>query len=583
MPSAPLSRTAAFSLAGLLVAGLALRAQTPAPAMPSTPLTYGALTATFNPDGTFVLSGTGWPKLTGSWKAVNGEVEFALAPAPSQPGCADPGKYRYRREGTRVEFELIVDACQTRRMMIGGSSWLPADEKPMIPERKIVRTPGVADRRPLPAASSATGSWPSFRGAAAAGVADGQHLPDAWDGKAGTNVLWHVPIPGLGHSSPVVWGDTIFVATAVSTLPNASFKPGLYGDGDASEDRSPQKWELLALDKKTGAVRWTRVAVEGVPRDKRHIKSTYASATPATNGRIVVASFGSMGVHAFDIAGNQLWKVDYGKVNMGAYDLPAFEWGPASSPIIWNDLVIIQIDTQTDSFLLALKADTGETVWKTGREELPSWGTPTVATTPAGPVLVTNAANFVRAYDPRTGRELWRVGKSSKITAPTPIYADGVFVIASGRAPERPIFVVRPDASGDVTLEAGQTSNAGVVWSKTARGPYMPTPLAYNGVLYVLANNGLFDAYDLKTGTEVYRQRLPNVGSGFSASPVAADGKIYLSSEDGDMLVVKAGAEFAHLSTNPMGELLMATPALSQGVMYVRSSTGLFAVGQKKQ
>jgi hypothetical protein len=171
---------------------------------------------------------------------------------------------------------------------------------------------------------------------------------------------------------------------------------------------------------------------------------------------------------------------------------------------------------------------------------------------------------------------LWRVGKSSKITAPTPIYADGVFVIASGRAPERPIFVVRPDASGDVTLEAGQTSNAGVVWSKTARGPYMPTPLAYNGVLYVLANNGLFDAYDLKTGAEVYRQRLPNVGSGFSASPVAADGKIYLSSEDGDMLVVKAGAEFAHLATNPMGELLMATPALSQGVMYVRSSTGLF-------
>jgi outer membrane protein assembly factor BamB len=434
----------------------------------------------------------------------------------------------------------------------------------------------------LPKAAPAAGSWPSFRGVTAAGVADGQHLPDTWDGKAGANILWHVPIPGLGHSSPIVWGDTIFVATAVSTLPNASFKPGLYGDGDASEDHSPQKWELLAIDKKTGAVRWTRVAAEGTPRDKRHIKSTYASATPATDGRIVVASFGSMGLHAFDVAGHFLWKVDYGKVNMGAYDLPAFEWGPASSPIIWNDLVIIQIDTQADSFLLALKADTGETVWKTNREEMPSWGSPTVASTPGGPVLVTNAANFVRAYDPRTGKELWRVGKSSKITAPTPIYADGVFVIASGRAPERPIFVVRPDATGDVTLEANQTSNTGVVWSKTARGPYMPTPLAYNGVLYVLANNGLFDAYNLKTGDEVYRQRLPNVGSGFSASPVAADGKIYLSSEDGDMLVVKAGADFAHIATNPMGELLMATPALSDGVMYVRSSNGLFAVGQKK-
>jgi outer membrane protein assembly factor BamB len=572
---------AATGLVLLLGMGLALRAQMPAApsALPSTPLAYGFLNATFNPDGTFVLSGTGWPRLTGSWKAANGEVEFTLAPAPA--GCADPGKYRYRREGTRVEFELILDACQTRRMMIGGSSWLPVGEKPVIPERKIVRTPAPA-RAALPKAAPAAGSWPSFRGVTAAGVADGQHLPDTWDGKAGANILWHVPIPGLGHSSPIVWGDTIFVATAVSTLPNASFKPGLYGDGDASEDHSPQKWELLAIDKKTGAVRWTRVAAEGTPRDKRHIKSTYASATPATDGRIVVASFGSMGLHAFDVAGHFLWKVDYGKVNMGAYDLPAFEWGPASSPIIWNDLVIIQIDTQADSFLLALKADTGETVWKTNREEMPSWGSPTVASTPGGPVLVTNAANFVRAYDPRTGKELWRVGKSSKITAPTPIYADGVFVIASGRAPERPIFVVRPDATGDVTLEANQTSNTGVVWSKTARGPYMPTPLAYNGVLYVLANNGLFDAYNLKTGDEVYRQRLPNVGSGFSASPVAADGKIYLSSEDGDMLVVKAGADFAHIATNPMGELLMATPALSDGVMYVRSSNGLFAVGQKK-
>jgi outer membrane protein assembly factor BamB len=380
----------------------------------------------------------------------------------------------------------------------------------------------------------------------------------------------------------VVWGNTIFVSTAVSSVPNASFKPGLYGDGDASDDRSPQKWELLAIDKRTGAVQWERVAVEGTPRDKRHIKSTYASATPATDGRIVVASFGSMGVHAFDVAGNFLWKVDYGRANMGAYDLPGFEWGPASSPIIWNGLVIIQVDTQTDSFVMALKAETGETVWKTDRQELPSWGSPTIASTTAGPILVTNASNFVRAYDPRTGKERWRVGKSSKITAPSPIYADGVFVIASGRGPERPIFVVKPDALGDITLEDGKTSNEGIVWSKTGRGSYMPTPLAYKGLLYVLANGGILDAYDLKTGAEIYRQRLPVIGSGYSASPVAADGKIYLSGEDGDMLVLKAGAEFAHIATNPMGELLMATPALSQGVMYVRSSTGLFAVGQKK-
>ena len=268
---------------------------------------------------------------------------------------------------------------------------------------------------------------------------------------------------------------------------------------------------------------------------------------------------------------------------MGAYDIPTFEWGPASSPIIWNGLVILQCDTQADSFVLALNAETGETVWKTERDELPSWGTPTVATTSAGPELVTNASNFIRGYDPRTGKELWRLGRSSKITAPTPIAADDLFVVASGRAPERPIFVVRPGARGDLTLrgrrdaQSSRSSGAG-----RAAGPYMPTPLIYGGLLYVLANNGVFDAYNLKTGEEVYRQRLPEIGSGFSASPVAADGKIYLSNEDGEMLVVAAGPTFKHIATNSMGELLMATPALSEGVMYVRSSRTLFAIGRRQ-
>jgi outer membrane protein assembly factor BamB len=195
-------------------------------------------------------------------------------------------------------------------------------------------------------------------------------------------------------------------------------------------------------------------------------------------------------------------------------------------------------------------------------------------------VLVTNASNFIRGYDPRTGRELWRLGGSSKITAPTPIFADGLFVIASGRGPERPIFVVRPGARGNITLGGGATSNEAVVWSRTNRGSYMPTPLAYKGILYVLANNGQFDAYDLKTGAEIYRQRLSTIGNGFSASPVAADDKIYLPNEDGDIIVVAAGPAFEQLAVNPMGELVMATPALSRGVMYVRTLRSLFAVGR---
>jgi outer membrane protein assembly factor BamB len=367
----------------------------------------------------------------------------------------------------------------------------------------------------------------------------------------------------------------------VSSDPNATFRRGLYGDGDASTDRSRHKWLVMALDTRTGKTIWERVAFEGEPVEKRHIKSTYASATPATDGRIVVAWFGSQGVCAYDVDGTLRWKVDLGRLDLGAYDIPTYEWGTASSPIIWRDLVILQVDTQADSFLLALNAATGETVWKTDRDELPSWGTPTVVDTSAGPVLVTNASKFIRGYDPRTGKELWRLGGSSKITAPTPFASDDLLVIASGRGPERPIFVVRPGASGDLTLRDGRTSSDAVVWSRTGRGPYMPTPLALDGLLYVLGNNGVFDAYRLRTGEEVYRQRLPVIGSGYSASPVAADGRMYLSSEDGDIVVIAAGPEFKHLATNAMGEALMATPAVAAGVMYVRSPRTLFAVGSK--
>jgi outer membrane protein assembly factor BamB len=449
-----------------------------------------------------------------------------------------------------------------------------------IPERKIVRT-AAPNAAPLPKAAPEAGSWPSFRGPQASGIASGQNLPDRWDVAKGENIIWRTSIPGLAHSSPIVWGDRIFVTSAVSTNPDASFKPGLYGDGDASEDRSRQKWMLYAIDRETGRIAWERVAAEGEPIDKRHMKSTYASATPATDGRIVVASFGSQGLYANDVKGSLRWRVDLGRMNMGAYDIPTFEWGPASSPIIWNGLVIVQVDTQADSFVIALKEDTGEVAWKTPRAELPSWGTPTVAATAAGPRLVTNAANFIRGYDPATGQELWRLGGSSKITAPTPVFADGLFVVASGRAPERPIFVVRADAKGDITPPAGQTTSSAVAWSRTGRGPYMPTPLVYNGIVYVLGNNGVFDAYDLTTGGEIYRQRLEKVGSGFSASPVAADGRIYLSNEDGVIVVVEAGQTFKQLAANEMGDLVMATPALSNGVMYVRTAKSLVAIGTR--
>src|SRR5262245_36268008 len=561
-------------LAGIL---LALLAPQPSP-MPSGPLVFGAFGARFGADGVFTLEGQGWPAFKGSWKAAGDQVELVTPGAAG--GCDQPGRYSFATDSAHVTFVLVSDPCTPRRMILDGSTWRPSSEAVKIPERKIVRTSAPGRAAPPSSPASSRGSWPSFRGPGASGIAEGMNLPDAWDGAKGDHVLWRTPIPGLAHSSPVVWGDRIFVTSAVSGRAGASFRPGLYGDGDASDDRSSQKWMIYAIDKRTGRIAWERVAHEGEPRNKRHVKSTYASASPATDGRIVVAWFGSEGLYAYDVNGTFLWKVDLGRVNLGAYDIPTFEWGPASSPIIWNGLVIVQCDTQADSFLLAVKADTGETVWKTTRDELPSWGTPTIAVTSSGPQLVTNASNFIRGYDPATGKELWRLGGSSKITAPTPVFDEGLFVVASGRGPERPIFVVRPEARGDVTLASGKTSSDAVVWSRTGRGSYMPTPLIYQGVVYVLANNGVFDAYDLKTGEEVYRQRLERIGNGFSASPVAADGKIYLSNEDGDMLVVAAGRAFRQIAANSMGDLLMATPALSDGAMYVRTSKSLFAIGR---
>ena len=576
-----------LGLALLLAIGI-VTTSTPRPAdasrqtdvqVPSSKLTFGAFAAQFDSNRTFTLEGKGWPSMKGNWKSKGDEIELSMSGGPD--GCSGPGRYRIHLDGSHITFDVISDECTVRRMIIDRSTWVPPGEVKIIAPRRIVTTAGArAPARPDP--NTPNGSWPSFRGQQASGVAERQNLPDRWDGKTGENILWRTPIPGLAHSSPVVWGNRIFVTSASSSDPNASFRPGLYGDGDASKDRSPQRWIIYALDKRTGKVLWERVAHQGVPAEKRHIKSTYANSTPATDGRIVVAWFGSQGVFAYDVSGRFLWKVELGRLDLGAYDIPTYEWGPASSPIIWNNLVILQCDTQSDSFILALDADAGKTVWKTEREELPSWGTPTVAMTSVGPVLVANASNYIRGYDPRTGKELWRLGGSSKITAPTPVFSDDMFAVVSGRGPERPIFVVKAGARGDLTLPEGKSTSDAITWSRTGRGSYMPTPLIYNGILYVLGNNGLLDAYNLRTGEELYRQRLPVVGSGFSASPVASDGKLYLSNEDGEMLVIAAGQKFTHVATNSMGELLMATPALSDGVMYVRSSASLFAIGQKQ-
>jgi outer membrane protein assembly factor BamB len=285
---------------------------------------------------------------------------------------------------------------------------------------------------------------------------------------------------------------------------------------------------------------------------------------------------------AYTVKGDFLWKKDLGRLDVGAYDLPSYEWGSASSPVIHGGTVIVQCDTQGESFITALDLRTGKTLWETPRDELPSWGTPTVVQGEKRTQVVANGSNFIRGYEFETGKELWKLGGSSKITAPTPVFADGLIVVASGRAPERPVFAIREEASGDLTLKLGETKNDFVAWSHVKRGPYMPTPLIYREKVYLLHNGGIFACHDLKSGNELSRSRIPHKAFGFSASPVATNGKIYLSGEDGLVFEMKAGDEPTLLAVHEMGEPLMASPALSEGVMYLRGQRHLFAVGKHK-
>ncbi len=423
--------------------------------------------------------------------------------------------------------------------------------------------------------------WPSFRGPAASGVADGSPTPVKWNAKTGENVLWKTPIAGVAVSSPIVWGDRVFVSTAVSSDPNVGIRTGLYGDVEPLNDQSKHTWNVIALDARTGKVLWDRVAHEGIPKTKRHPKSSQASPTPVTDGRRVIVSFGSEGLYAYDLDGTLLWKRDLGVLNAGWFYDPDYEWGIGSSPIVWKNLVIVQCDIQKSSFIAAFDVATGAPVWRTPREEIPSWSTPAIFESEGHAELVTQATTFTRGYDPATGKELWRLAGNSEIAIPTPIVGPGLVIVTNGYRGVQPIFAIKPGATGNITLTGDQTKNDFIAWSTKRGGPYIPTPVIYGAHLYVLANNGVLATYDVKTGERVYQERLGGTGGSFSASPVAADGKIYLLSEDGDVFVVKAGPKYELLATNPMGEALMASPAISSGVLFIRGLRDMFAIGQK--
>ena len=429
--------------------------------------------------------------------------------------------------------------------------------------------------------SPAGANWPSFRGSGAAGVADGYPLPSEWNGPTSRNILWKTPVAGLGHSSPIIWGNRLFVSTAISGVEKPELKVGLYGDIGSVQDTTSHRWVVYALDTRSGKVVWENTVVTGVPKVKRHPKATHANSTLATDGQHLVAFFGSEGLYCFDMDGRLLWKRDLGVLDSAYYVAPDAQWEFASSPVIYQGLVLVQCDVLNGSFVAALNIKDGTDLWRTPRTDVPTWGTPTVYADGTNAQMIVNGYKHVGSYDVRTGKQLWRLKGGGDIPVPTPVVADGMVFITNAHGPLAPILAIRLNATGDISLAPNETANQFVAWSYPRDGAYMVTPVVYGDYLYSAKNNGVMSCYEAKTGTKLYQERLGAGTSGFSASPVAGDGKIYFAGEDGDVYVVKAGPKFELLAKNTMGEVCMASLAISGGVLYVRTQSHVVAIAAK--
>jgi outer membrane protein assembly factor BamB len=312
---------------------------------------------------------------------------------------------------------------------------------------------------------------------------------------------------------------------------------------------------------------------------KRHTKSSQASSTPATDGRRVVAMFGSIGMlAAWDMDGKPLWQTETGILDSGWFFDPDTQWGHSSSPIIHGDKVIVQADRYKGSFIAAYDLGTGKERWRTDRDEISSWGTPTVFRAGNREQIVTNGPK-IRGYDPSTGKLLWTLGPNSEVTVGTPVVGNGVIYVTGGYPPARPVYAIKPNASGDISLPKDQTSNDVIAWSNS-EGTYIPTPIFYDGILYTCGNNGVVTAYDGATGERLYRARVGGGGS-FSASPIAADGRLYFANEDGDIYVARAGRTYQEIAKNEMKAVIMSTPAISDGVVIVRTLDHVYGIGEK--
>ncbi|MBI5759473.1 MAG: PQQ-binding-like beta-propeller repeat protein [Planctomycetales bacterium] len=433
------------------------------------------------------------------------------------------------------------------------------------------------------------GEWPQFRGLHG-GLADDSALPTEWTREK--NVRWQVQIPGYGWSSPIVWGDKVFVTTAIADKQRPPERKGP-GGGDPVPPDAGYRWEVHCLDVATGRTLWQRVAAEHKPTLGNHISNTYASETPVTDGRQVYAYFGMAGLIAcYDLSGGPMWQKE-----LGAHRVFG-SWGTSASPVLDGERLFVQCDNEERSFVVALDVRTGEELWRANRAEKSSWGTPVVWRNSVRNELVLMGAKRIRSYDPATGKVLWELATQQNSIARRPATGGGkpaaggckstpvatpdlIFV---GMAPRErnqslgPMWAVKAGAFGDISLTAGETSNAHIAWSRTDAGPHFASAIVCNGLLFVFTpHGGQLRCFDAKTGSDVYQQRLPGAGD-FKSSPWADDGRIFNLDENGTAFVVAAGREFKLLATNRLDELCWSSPAAGAGALFVRGVKHLYSI-----
>ena len=428
---------------------------------------------------------------------------------------------------------------------------------------------------------AAQDNWPQFRGETAGVVADNPALPVSWG--PDENVAWRIDMPGRGWSSPIVWGDHVFVLTSTAvTGPEVPIQPienyrarslgGAMTAAYITEQTEPLQWVLYDIDFDTGEVRWERTLHEAVPSLPTHQKSTFASETPVTDGERVYTYMADIGLFAVDFDGNLVWSVEFGW-------LPRREWGAASSPVLHDGRLYVVNDNDEQSYVAAFDAATGAELWRTDREEGSNWSTPFVWQNDVRTELVTTGREGVRSYG-LDGDLLWQLTGMSTLVIPTPFSDHGLLYINSGYVADenRPVYAIRPGATGDITLPEGSNSNDYIVWSHPQLGSYNPSSLVYGDYHYTLLDRGIMMAYDARTGEELYQRKRITAGTLFTASPWAYNGKIFVLSEDGDTFVVQAGAEFSVLGRNSLDEMTLSTPAVARDSLIIRTATKLYRI-----